>query len=349
MSSSSSLQEIRTKSQVVFDYIADGSSPYWTYNPDNLPLAAEHVEKLILRDYNGDISIIPPHSRLRHHTINSNEFEREEDLLDMIVLSTILDAGAGDQWKYKSRLPNGEIRIKIRSEGIAQAVEDMYKNGIFGNCNGDDLEKLSFDDMKRGFQISMDNPMNGLEGRMELLHRLGQQLKTCNVFASNRSPSGIIEFIKKQNITKMSQLWDEIVMAGFAPIFPQRDEWFHQGLSMNVHFHKLLQWLSYTLVDLLSAKGINFEQDISLTGLPEYRNGGLFVDCDVIALKQPIPPGSLFKPSDDLVIEWRCATVILIDELHSLLKEKYGDDLKLAQVLEAGTWKAGREMAAEIS
>jgi len=56
-----------------------------------------------------------------------------------------------------------------------------------------------------------------------------------------------------------------------------------------------------------------------LTGLPEYRNGGLFVDCGVIVPRDGRNAGRRWKPGDEFVIEWRALTVTLLDELAVLV------------------------------
>ena len=85
-----------------------------------------------------------------------------------------------------------------------------------------------------------------------------------------------------------------------------------------------------------------------LTGLAEYRNGGLFVDAGVLRLRNPeeaIHP----NPVDSaLVVEWRALTIALLDEIAKLIREQRGlpiDDFPLARVLEGGTWAAGRRLA----
>lgn len=94
------------------------------------------------------------------------------------------------------------------------------------------------------------------------------------------------------------------------------------------------------------------------TGLPEYRNGGFLVDIGVLSLKpnalaegqsaskQALP---MFKDTSDVIVEWRALTVALLDELHGLVAKSFaskGVQLSMAQMLEAGSWKSGREIAA---
>lgn len=128
-------------------------------------------------------------------------------------------------------------------------------------------------------------------------------------------------------------------------------------------FHKLTQWLAYSLMvpftRLLDITWLNADQG---TGLAEYRNGGLFVDMGVLTLKEDSLAKGLqrsssgsdglpcFGASDDEIVEWRAMTVALLDKLHAIIKTSpqfNGVQLTLPQVLEAGSWKAGRELAAE--
>ncbi|KAG9545982.1 hypothetical protein KCU77_g21101, partial [Aureobasidium melanogenum] len=60
----------------------------------------------------------------------------------------------------------------------------------------------------------------------------------------------------------------------------------------------------------------------------------------------------MFSVDDDVIVEWRALTVGFLDELCFEVNSQLGlvgsKKLSLAQVLEAGTWKAGREIA-EVS
>ena len=50
--------------------------------------------------------------------------------------------------------------------------------------------------------------------------------------------------------------------------------------------HKLSQWLAYSLIEPLQNAGIRVTEIDGLTGLAEYRNGGLFVDNGVLAFRE---------------------------------------------------------------
>ena len=117
-----------------------------------------------------------------------------------------------------------------------------------------------------------------------------------------------------------------------------------------VPFHKLSQWLSYSLLEPFEWAGVQVRGLDELTGLPEYRNGGLLLDAGVV---QPLAADfaqRAHRPSDEWTIEWRALTVALLDELAPLVRERLGVDeaaMPLARVLEGGTWAAGRQIAAE--
>ena len=85
-----------------------------------------------------------------------------------------------------------------------------------------------------------------------------------------------------------------------------------------------------------------------LTGLAEYRNGGLFVDAGVLALRDEADAQREHEVSSLLVVEWRALTVALLDRLADLLRRRTCLDavsLPLAKILQGGTWAVGREMA----
>ena len=89
----------------------------------------------------------------------------------------------------------------------------------------------------------------------------------------------------------------------------------------------------------------------ALTGLSDYRNGGLLLDSGVLVLRDPRLQQRSWKPQDELIIEWRALTVTLLDELAQQVRERLGrsaEELPLASVLEGGTWAAGREIALEL-
>lgn len=144
-----------------------------------------------------------------------------------------------------------------------------------------------------------------------------------------------------------------------------------------VPFHKLTQWLAYSLMaPMTRLLGVRWAGADLLTGLPEYRNGGLLLDTGLLTLRaddarrgleqywrnaqiegQPcVEVVPMFAVDDDVVVEWRAVTVGFLDELCAEVNRLLGLDgrpgrerLALAQVLEAGTWKVRRLPSAPFS
>lgn len=130
--------------------------------------------------------------------------------------------------------------------------------------------------------------------------------------------------------------------------------------------------MAYSLVEPMEKLlGATIEGKEQLTVLPEYRNGGLLMDTGFITLKQPdlerglekyrqnsLLPGQpkfevapMFEMSDPVVVEWRALTVAYLDIVAERVRETLGLDrkrLNLSQLIQGGTWSAGRELA-EIS
>ncbi len=117
-------------------------------------------------------------------------------------------------------------------------------------------------------------------------------------------------------------------------------------------FHKLSQWLAYSLLEPLEEAGLTVTALDALTGLPEYRNGGLFLDTGVLALRRPeesrqAHPSSRASSSSGgrspsrSSTGWRpwCASGWQIED---------PADLPLAKVLEGGTWATGRRLAKSL-
>jgi hypothetical protein len=149
------------------------------------------------------------------------------------------------------------------------------------------------------------------------------------------------------------------------PIWPSRltlggialgDCWKHPVLTTAdstsglMPLHKLSQWLAYSLIEPLQTAGICVTEIDGLTGLAEYRNGGLFVDTGVLVLRDAEVAQQEHEFASSLVVEWRALTVALLDRVADGLRHRLNVDassLPLAKILEGGTWAAGRLLANE--
>lgn len=129
-----------------------------------------------------------------HSSVNGQE--RCRRLIDLFLVSVLLDAGAGTKWSYKSKESG---KIYRRSEGLAVASLEMFKTGIFSSdpdepCQVDagGLRKLTPQHLARGLQVSEQNPIDGLSGRTSLLLRLSDALMNQDIFGSNGRPGNML-------------------------------------------------------------------------------------------------------------------------------------------------------------
>lgn len=377
---------VRERAHQILQAGLDGRLQHFTVDLDRLEPCANEVVATIREAYPS--LDIPFHARWRHFSAGGHDrwdavmhgapwqdaSEMARSAFDLAVVSVLLDAGAGAQWRYEEGR-TGEAYV--RSEGLAVASFDMFVSGAFSNRPEDPfrvdanvLLTLTAEDLAAGFQVSPDNPLVGLEGRAALLNRLGRVVATNpDIFgqADDPRPGGLFDVIAAtadgERIRATSIL--ETLLTHLGPIWPGRitlggvdlgDTWQHplvdapdvtKGL---IPFHKLSQWLSYSLIEPLEWAGFTVVDIDGLTGLPEYRNGGLFLDTGVIALKDPADAGSSHTVDSRLVVEWRALTVALLDRIAEPIRTKLGfaaEDFPLAKVLEGGTWATGRRLARE--
>ncbi len=90
--------------------------------------------------------------------------------------------------------------------------------------------------------------------------------------------------------------------------------------------HKLSQWLAYSLIEPMQRAGLTVTDIDGLTGLAEYRNGGLFVDSGVLTLRDPAQLSLPHDAGSELVVEWRALTVALLDRLAATMRQRLNMD-----------------------
>jgi hypothetical protein len=330
---------------------------------------------------------VPVHSRWRHFEVNGadrwaviahrhkwpNAAARARAEFDLAIVSVLLDAGAGPAWRFQDE--SGSIG---RSEGLALASLAMFRDGAF-SARADDplradasaLARLAEVTLLTGFQVSPENPLVAVAGRCALLQRLGRTaIEAPAIFAREDEPrpGGFFDHLAslaQGNSIAAPTILSEL-LTHFGPIWPSRltldgvalgDCWRHPALVVGdatdglVPFHKLSQWLAYSLIEPLQQAGIEVTDIDGLTGLAEYRNGGLFIDLGVVT---PRDAGAIQRQhtvDSEFVVEWRALTVALLDRLADVVRKDLGKDrqsLPLAKVLQGGTWTAGRIAAARL-
>ncbi|MGA7788355.1 MAG: URC4/urg3 family protein [Xanthobacteraceae bacterium] len=330
--------------------------------------------------------VVPFHSRWRHFIVNGEDryavLDRTAGLpdriakaraaFDLAIVSVLLDAGAGPAWRFCDPATGAVLG---RSEGLALASLDMFGRGVFSARRTDPLRAdaarliaLTTEDLGKGFQFTQQNRFSGLAARTALLNALGEcAAKNPDVFARNDTarPGGLFDYfvsIASDGTLPASTILS-VLLRHFGSIWPSRlelggvplgDCWRHPALTTSdatsglVPLHKLSQWLAYSLIEPLQQAGIVVTDIDGLTGLAEYRNGGLFVDTGVLVLRNPEDALREHDVANPLVVEWRALTVALLDRLAGAVRNKLNVTpaaLPLASVLEGGSWAAGRALA----
>ncbi|HEY1223747.1 MAG TPA: URC4/urg3 family protein [Brevundimonas sp.] len=378
---------VRERAHEMLALGVEGKLEHWTVDLDRLPDTAAYVARVI-RDQYPSLKV-PFHARWRHFTVDGVDLwgpvadsidwpdaaTRARTEFDLAIVSVLLDAGSGPGWSYRDA---GTGKTLTRSEGLAIASLRMFEAGAFSSTPDDPwrvdavaLTLLSAEDLAKGFQVSDANPLLGLEGRAALLRRLGRQcLAESELFEleDGPRPGGLADVLFEQadaddRLPAPAIL--ELLLKAFGPVWQDRltlggvdlgDCWRHPAMKRDdatdglVPIHKLSQWLSYSLVEPLQEAGLTVTDLDGLTGLAEYRNGGLFLDMGVLNLRDPADAAKAWPVSDPLVVGWRSMTVALLDRIAPLVRAELGvtaEAMPLASVLEGGTWAAGRRAAAE--
>jgi hypothetical protein len=363
---------VRERARHMLTLALDGKLTNFTVDLSRLDATAERVIATTRQAYPS--LDIPFHSRWRHFvTEGTDRFEaivkaahwpdaeaRARAAFDLAIVSVFLDAGAGTQWSYTDKVTGKRVG---RSEGLALASLDMFARGMFAAQHNDPfrvdaavLAQLSAQQLRDGFQVTEENPLVGLEGRAALLRALGALvMENPGVFARNDSarPGGLFDHlagiaenrsiaapdILVELLHELGTIWPSRISLGGIPL---GDCWRHPAIVTSdatnglVPLHKLSQWLAYSLIEPLQHAGIGVDDVDGLTGLAEYRNGGLFVDAGVLVLRDPAQASLQHEVGSELVIEWRTLTVALLDRLAAVVRHKLNMDaetLPLAKIL----------------
>jgi hypothetical protein len=374
---------IRARSGLVLAAVERDELAHFAFDEARLDPTADYVVTTIRANY-PDLAI-PYHSRWRHFAAGGQDraaalgaglapAELARTRIDLVVVSVLLDAGAGDAWRYREP---GTGETYARSEGLALASLDLFRAGALSadperplRADAKALVRLQERTLGDAFQVGRKNPLVGLAGRCRLLNRLGEALvANPAIFGADRPRVGGL-FDHLASLASGGRLPAAAILAtvleGLGAIWPGRIELAGENLgdvgrhpaatsadltSGLVPFHKLSQWLAYSLIEPLEAAGIGVTGLDELTALAEYRNGGLLIDLGVLRPKHAGILGQAHAGASEVVVEWRALTVALIDRLAPRIRAKLGltpEELPLAKVLEGGTWAAGRKIAREL-
>lgn len=363
---------IRDGALKIFQETVKGNT-HFRYHPEKLSSTVDYVMETIRQNY-PDLKI-PFHSRWGHFRPGGvdrsqwllskiqdvDAMERARIMWDLVIPSVLLDAGAGKDWKYSEKETS---KTYDRSEGLGVASYHMFMMGAFASdgkslrSDAKGLQSVTAAKIAEAFQVSETNPLVGVEGRAKLIQNLGKACEDKTYFKDGR-PGNLIDYLvgKYGKIIPAEGLLRGVLDA-LGPIWPGResmngvnlgDVWRHSQHGL-IAFHKLSQWMTYSLVEPLEAAGITVAGVEGLTGLAEYRNGGLILDSGLFSFANPEEGKQSWRPDSDLIIEWRALTVKSLDDIGGEVQKRLGksaQEFPLAKVLEGGTWWAGRRIAKE--
>lgn len=318
---------------------------------------------------------VPYHSRWRHFHAPGSSLRGELDErlagldateaarvgFDLVIPSVLLDAGAGPNWRFA---PRGIGEPVGRSEGLGLASLQMFLDGQFSTdttprTDAAALAAFNAASLKAGFQVREGNPLVGVEGRAAMLRELALVITgRPEVFPTGRLGE-MADYATRASSPVTGPSLLAIVLDVLAPIWPDRlridgvslgDAWvyepFGDGLDAIVPFHKLSQWLTYSLAETLILSGIEVADLDGLSGLPEYRNGGLLLETGVLGLRDASLANVAHRPDSQVIVEWRALTITLLDEIAALVRDRLDSPkMPLAEILEGGTWATGRRLA----
>jgi len=376
-------EAVRNRCGEILSAGLDGELNWFNVEPARLKDAAARVVAEIRNNY--PALDVPFHSRWRHFEFDGVDLWAKRaaraglggaDLAaaagDLAIVSVLLDAGAGPDWVYRDT----ETGLRLgRSEGLALASLRLFEAGLLSKkpddslrADADALMALTPEQLGEAFQVGPENPLVGLEQRAGLLRKLGQAVVARpDIFGIDGAsrPGNLLLWLGKRPsiqardilialLDTLTGIWPSPVRIDGVPL---GDVGHHPAISRSdassgiVPFHKLSQWMSYSLIEPLQQSGTTVTDLDGLTGLAEYRNGGLFIDTDVLSLKDPALAGQAHAPSSELIVEWRALTVALLDRVADDVRtvlDMNAETLPLASVLQGGTWTAGRRIAAEL-
>ncbi|HEY6877748.1 MAG TPA: DUF1688 family protein [Polyangiales bacterium] len=370
---------VRARCQHILEAGLRGALSHFEVHLECLPAVAALTAQVTRERYPS--LKVPAHSRFAHFDAGGvprvaaltrelsglDVREQGRVLVDLVVASVLLDAGAGMAWRYRE-----DGHAIGRSEGLAVASLAWVRSGGLssrgkpGEVDAGGLMAVDEGALAHAFQVREDNPLVGVAGRVHLLRELGAALAARpDVFGAQARIGHLLDYLwgHAQDGELAAATILETLLDSLQTIWPGRltlqgaplgDVWRHSqsggaGLTAGlVPFHKLSQWLSYSLLHPLAVAGLHVKELEALTGLAEYRNGGLLIDLGVLTPRDPTALSRTHEAGSELVVEWRALTVSLLDRVAPLVNRELGVELSLPSVLEGGTWAAGREIARRL-
>jgi GTP cyclohydrolase II len=324
---------VRDRCMAIMSAAERGDTRYLAWDSALLPAAAAYVADTIRQRY--PTLEVPYHSRWRHFEAGSI------DRWGAIAAMLEGDAAERARTADRSRDPERPARCRRRPRvalcrcghrmyartlgGPRVASLRLFASGAFSGRAGSPFEAdaralaaLATSTVAKGFQVTADNPLVGLEGRAALLRRLGAVASACpTVFGAPARLGNLYDYLvahARHGAISAAFLLATLLRA-LGPSGRHGSRWkpcrsaTAGGIRRRsprirpippnglVPFHKLTQWLAYSLLEPLEEAGLEVTGLDQLTGLPEYRNGGLLLDTGSSRRSMPSFCAARTKPA----------------------------------------------------
>jgi hypothetical protein len=372
---------VRERAQALLERARRGQSSYFKIDDMAMPLLAQQVTEVTQQRF--PTLRIPYHSRWRQFEAGGvdrktqldkalrgmHTVDRARVSIDLSIVSIVLGANTpSSHWGY---LEASSGKRFSGADGMAVASFHAFMAGTFSSnpqqpmrVDAAGLVQLSSEQLARALQVSGDNPLADLEARTKLLQRLGHALAAQpDTFGQHGRPGGLFEHLAYQVTEVQAEVILGTLLHCLTPIWQSGNA--EDGVALGdcwpcdaitsagyedhwMPFHKLSQWMVYSLIEPFAWAGVQVRGLEQLTALPDEYLSGLFVDAGVLQLKNPELAKAPLDISHPMTVEWRALAIALMDELAVTLHQLLGrneQELPLVMLLEGGPWVAGHELA----
>ncbi|KAI9311645.1 hypothetical protein BX666DRAFT_2021221 [Dichotomocladium elegans] len=334
--------------------------------------------------------------------------EQTRRVLDLFVVACLLDTDGDHVWTFREKATGRQYKrseagavavLELFTSGaFSSDVNQPHR------VDSEGLKNLSLETLQKGFQLNeCATAFFRLEDRLEVLRNLGRVLeKHADYFQKTGPvprPGNLMDYLNEHPSTIKTKKGALILLETLWPVVMSMGELFVaerangkggipglgdvyacgalqttsttnlQSTDIYVPFHRLSQWLVYSLIEPMERLlGVTIEGTELLTPLPDFRNGGLLMDTDFIKLKpaeeergienyhrnsllpgQPkIEVAPLFEMDDPVVVEWRALTTAYLDIVAERVRDALRlnrNKLSLTRLMDGATWSAGCELA----
>ncbi|MCP5266187.1 MAG: DUF1688 family protein [Burkholderiaceae bacterium] len=373
---------IRERCENIATAIEAGGSPFFTLDPSRLDALAQRVLETMrsharrnhapddARWLGLDAGGVDRMGDLSSRLADAIPAEQTRARVDLAIAVALLDASAGPTWHYEE---GASGQCFESTEGLAVAGFRAFMAGVLSSrsdeplrVDGHALARIDANTLAHVFQAHADNPLPDLEERAATLRRAGEAMMRDAIrFGADARPGGL--FTRLGKVGKRQEIGAtelcHALLAGLSSVLPGAgavggeplgDAWPHplaggEGDSAGwVPFHRLAQAMACSLLGPFEAAGVRVTGTEDLTGLADARNGSLFVDAEVIRLRDPGLDSRPLQIRDPAVVEWRALTVTLMDRLAMrvrALTQLQAGEPSLARIQLDGTWPLAEALA----